>query len=150
MPIGEESQTKTHPGHSRCHKWSLLLCTHSLHLYKMFTFKCQNSFLETEHETLHSGLQCKASKDFWRECSNLASISSTFTSVNTWCFESLYLSNNDHVCINLFMTEWTAFSTWNCNILKFMPESSPYFLCGYSTNTLISMQNSHMPLWHKT
>jgi hypothetical protein len=34
------------------------------------------------------------------------------------------------------------FSTWNCNILKFMPESSPYF-SHRCTWTLISMCNCH-------
>jgi hypothetical protein len=47
---GQQIKNTTHPGQSRCWKWSLLLCKRSLHFRKMFTFMHLSSFSETERD----------------------------------------------------------------------------------------------------
>jgi hypothetical protein len=47
-PTGQQIANKTHPHHSICQKWALLLCMHSWHLPIKFTFTHWNSFSEKE------------------------------------------------------------------------------------------------------
>jgi hypothetical protein len=51
----------------------------------------------------------------------LAPISFNLSSLTTQCFDLVVLSTNDPR-LNLFITVWTDFSIWNCNILKFILE----------------------------
>lgn len=79
--LGHQIRNKTYRYHSRCWKFSLLLCTHSLYLHKMFAFMCWSYFSETGNKTQNFKFQSSCVRHpqyFQGECSSLALMSSNF------------------------------------------------------------------------
>jgi hypothetical protein len=112
---------RTHPDHSRCQKWSLLLHLHSLHLCKMFIFICWSYFLEKQKTlnwkpvTLNPSLLCKVCKRLSRGMYKPNTSFITFLIIEH--SKSLHLVL---FCIVMFVL--VHIYLW-CDILKFMPES---------------------------
>jgi hypothetical protein len=119
---------KPNPDHSRCWKWFLLLRMRSLHLSKVFTFMCWNSFSERKEtgNLVGLGVLYKASK-------SLAQTSFEIFAVSNRRFDSAYFCRNNCSCF--FFP-----SVFDCNFLKFMSQSSPYFSHWYRTLTLFSIK----------
>jgi hypothetical protein len=111
-PTAQQLTSNIHPYHNGRQKWSLLLCGHSLNLCKIFTFTWWSFFLEMEWtwNFINSSLFCKDSIGN----SFLFFFSKT---LSVWIYLWLY------------MIIRTAF-IWNCNILKFISISFPYFSQG--------------------
>jgi hypothetical protein len=85
---------------------------------------------------------CKASEDFPRRMF-IAPISSNLSSVSIQHYKViLILFSSDDVCLKIISDFMNSFSVCNLNILKFIPESSPYSYYRMAFQTAILQEHS--------
>jgi hypothetical protein len=103
------------------------------------------------HETLNPSLMYKASKEFFRGIFKFRTDSIEYLFNEILVFWFGFLSNNDlPLYIHLLLYK-NLFFIWGCNILKFMPESSPSYSYITSFHTSIIHEHSlfqRVTDWH--